>query len=128
MSVLYLGLDPSHFSTERPLIHYPVIALVARDFCDPEVQKGSAALAQASHILFTSQHAVHFFFELLQVKRQVLIAIGKATARALQSIGHAPDWVASVETQEGLVEMLKNKQLSKAYFLLPRSSRSRPPL
>jgi uroporphyrinogen-III synthase len=121
MSVLYLGLDPSHFFTDRPLIHYPVITLVARVVSDPEVQQ---ALAQATHILFTSQHAVRFFFEQFRIGQQILIAIGKATAQALP----APAWVASEETQEGLVELLKGKHLDEAYFLLPRSSRSRPVL
>lgn len=121
MSVLYLGLDPSHFSTDRPLIHYPVITLMARDVSDPEVQKHCA---QATHILFTSRHAVRFFLDQFRLGEQILIAIGKATAQALP----APAWVASEETQEGLVELLKGKQLEDAYFLLPRSSRSRPVL
>lgn len=121
MSVLYLGLDPSHFSTDRQLIHYPVIALVARDVSDPEVQN---SVAHATHILFTSRHAVRFFFAQFRLEQQILIAIGKATAEALS----APAWVASEETQEGLVALLKGKQLDNAYFLLPRSSRSRPVL
>lgn len=125
-TILYLGLDPKHFHEPCHLIHYPVIAPVVRSV----EAKIFATLDSITHILFTSQQAVHFFFSHLaasgkRMGKQTLVAIGKVTALALEEQGQKADWISPVETQEGLVQLLETKSLEGAYFLLPRSSRAR---
>lgn len=129
-TILYLGIDPKHFLEPCHLIHYPVIAPQVRPIEDPQVQKAFATLESITHILFTSQQAVHFFFSHLttmrkRIGKQIFVAIGKATASALEERGYRAEWISLVETQEGMVELLETKSLEGAYFLLPRSSRSR---
>jgi uroporphyrinogen-III synthase len=109
MKVLYLGLNPP-----PNVYHYPVIRTVPH--ADP-----TAALAlwpQFTHIIFTSQTAVHYWPGPWD---KTLIAIGPATAAALQKKGLDP-LVAPFATQEGIIEMIA---AIDGYFFLPRSKRAR---
>lgn len=113
-SVLYLGLDPSRWVTNLPIIHYPVICIKPRSeafLCHPE----------STHILFTSRSAVRYWnvFE-----GKVLLAVGEATAELLRQKGFSP-LVAPQATQEGMIELLKSLDLRGSYLIWPRSARAR---
>lgn len=127
---LYLGVDPSHFSAQGHLIHYPVIKIVPRPLC-AEMRRVFANLHLYTHLIFTSKHAVQLFFqhaECSQLSGALSIAVGRITALHLQRMGvHAPI-LAQEQTQEGIVQLLLQLDLAGAHLLLPRSARSRPVL
>lgn len=112
MKILYLGLNPKPGTT-----HYPVIRTA---FCG-HLEPALALWPQFTHIIFTSQTAVHYWPGPWDKK---LIAIGKATAAALEKKGFDP-LVARVATQEGVVALIKNID---GFFFLPRSRLARSAL
>lgn len=114
--ILYLGLDPSRWKRDKPLLHYPVIRTAKLPISKP------SDWDDVTHLIFTSRSAVlHWqWFEGKQT-----LAVGKATADALEKKGCAPA-IAKEETQEGMIELLKTFSPWGAYLLWPRSTQSRP--
>jgi len=60
---LYLGSDPSFYLYEGELIHYPLLDLRPRSLSDPQLQEALSLLPCYTHLLFTSKHAIDFFFD-----------------------------------------------------------------
>jgi hydroxymethylbilane synthase len=119
--VLYLGTEK-----KEGTVHYPVIRVEMRPFDNPEMKRCFGAMEQYTHIVITSKHAADFFLRAVAhfgccLKGKQMVAVGKATA---QQLGMEA-WVAEDESQEGIVEMLKAKDLKSSHFFLPRSSRAR---
>lgn len=134
---LYLGTDPTEFENrggaQGHLIHYPVIKIVPRTRQDPQIRRAFEALDAYTHLIFTSKNAVNVFFSLLEksvetLKQKTVIAVGQVTAAHLHMQGLAPQFVAQLETQEGIIALLEQMDLEEAYMFLPRSSLSRPVL
>lgn len=136
-TILYLGTDPVHFESQGRspghLIHYPVIKIVPRPIDHPELQRAYRDLDNYTHFIFTSKNAVKIFFSHLDElkknlpwKKITVIAIGQVTAEHLALRGISPQFVSRIESQEGLVQLLKTMQMKDPYFFMPRSSRSRP--
>ncbi len=114
MKKLYLGLNP-----QPGTIHYPVIRT---EVCTCDIKSAMALWPEFTHIIFTSQSAVHYWPGPWDKK---IIAIGPATGSALQKKGLDP-LIAREATQEGVIELIKEIRDSEVYFFLPRSSRARP--
>lgn len=138
-NILYLGTDPQRFWQQHPdcrVIHYPVIAITPRSIDDPDLIQAYRDLRPYTHLLFTSKNAVRIFFEHLAIlgcdknhlSDKTWIAIGTSTAHHLRMYDQRVDLIASLETQEGLIEEFQRLCLKDAYFLYPRSSISRPVL
>lgn len=121
--ILYLGLDPSRYLCTKPLLHYPVIRTEKMGFGDEICLLWS----QFTHVIFTSQTAVSYWFEEKIPFDKQAIAIGRATARQLEMLGILPI-VAEVETQEGVIALLEKMDLEGAFVFWPRSKRARPVL
>ncbi len=113
--ILYLGLDPSRYQADRPLLHYPVITTKRLAFSLP------LDWHEATHVLFTSRSAVSYWehFEGKQI-----LAVGNATAELLRE-RNIDSLVAKNETQEGMVALLSSLDLSGAYLIWPRSNIAR---
>lgn len=126
---LYLGTSLENVD-QAHIVHYPVLHLtplpipkrIWNDFC------------LFTHIIFTSKNAVSFCLEQIEVdplyknklKEKTCIVIGASTEKRLKNYGLSADWVASTETQEGVIEVLKHiKDLEKHYFFYPRSALAR---
>jgi uroporphyrinogen-III synthase len=116
---LYLGTDPSEYG--EAVIHYPVIEL-ERVEPDPKVFQ---ALFKATHFLFTSKHAVDFFFQTftIDLSDKVLIAIGPVTAKRLRLRGYEKIIIPEEATQEGVIERLKKEEITHVFY--PRSALAR---
>jgi hydroxymethylbilane synthase len=127
--VLYLGTDPENYLHIEGLVHCPLIQTLPLeiplhlwdDFSD------------YTHILFTSKNAVAIFLQALKKKsytleNKQLVAIGKSTAGKLQQEGYTPHLIASQESQEGVIELLRMQDLKDAYIFYPRSSLARKKL
>jgi len=125
MKLLYLGTDPTHFKTDKELIHYPIIRIVPRPL--RMLKKACAQYVHYTHLLFTSKHAVEIFFthtSSLPSSSHYFLAVGKSTARVLERYGYVA-YTPLEETQEGLMALLKTLNAEQTSVFFPRSSLSR---
>lgn len=131
-TILYLGTDLTFFKTEEKVIHFPIIELIPRSL--EEVRPKLQQLVTFTHLIFTSKHAVFFFFKLLRnlaidlekIMKMTILAIGPSTAHALHQEGISHFILADEAIQEGIISRLKKMDLKKASILMPRSSQARP--
>ena len=129
-SALYLGIDPTHFKTDKPVIHMPLLKILRRPIDSKELQKIFDHVPHYTHVVFTSKSAVRIFFsyfkahghKVCEFKDKHVIAIGHITAYYLKEAGVSPGYIAADETEEGLVRVLASLELKDAYVLLPKSS------
>lgn len=133
-SILYLGLNPPNsLKQSYNVIHYPVIKIEPYPLSNHDILNTFLKLPQYTHIIFTSQSAVDIFIrnkqalygacDILINKR--ILAIGQNTAGKLKSEGIKVHKIAEDETSEGIVELLKDEDLSNANILWPHSALSR---
>lgn len=120
--LLYLGLDPERFATQKPLIHYPLIEIHPRSAA--ELAPYLTQMERYTHLLFTSREAVKILAQLVPERlwmRKECIAVGPATAELL------PDsMIAKRHTAEGVIALLKELDLAKAHLFYPHSALARP--
>jgi uroporphyrinogen III methyltransferase / synthase len=102
-TTLFVGTDPEHFLVHGPLIHFPLIRLVARPI-DERLRCLRERLDTASGVIFPSRFAVRTFVQALMAWKdvralsgKVLLAVGPATAEELANSGLRAD-----ETADGL--------------------------
>ena len=117
MTILYTGTDPSHFRA-KPLVHCPLIEVIERDWQLPDISR-------FSHFVLTSKNAVKIFAKRVVVQDKIIVAVGKATARALEEAGWMASVVAEDACQEGIVAEFEKMDLTRARVCLPRSSGAR---
>jgi uroporphyrinogen-III synthase len=123
--ILYLGLClKTGYWKGLPAIHYPVIRTEKR--VNAYLKQALLQWPLFSHVIFTSQTAVGYWFEDFQKPlNQRFIAVGKQTAKALHSFG-VDAVVAEEETQEGVIALLEKEDLSSAFVFWPKSTKARP--
>ncbi len=128
---LYLGLDPGNL----PCVHYPVIYTQMLHLEDQKLLQAFGQLESYSHLIFTSQQAVRFFFACVENKKpplgKVWVSIGEATSKQLECHGVIPNvaplYTATESTQEGVMVLLEQMAIpQEAYFFYPRSNLARP--
>lgn len=133
---MYLGIDPNEPALDVDVVHLPFIEIIPRDFEEFTIKTSFADISEFSHILFTSKNAVRLFFEALshfKIQKDLLFfkqlfAIGNSTSRELEKNGCTHQKIASLETQEGIIDLLELEDLKNAYIFYPRSSKARPAL
>lgn len=123
--ILYLGLNPSRYLHEQPLLHYPVIR--TEKIMSERLLQAKKLWPRFTHVIFTSQTAVRYWFEEKIPFGKSVIAVGRATAIQLEKAGITP-LVAQEETQEGVIALLQMMDLKEAFILWPRSTQARPVL
>ena len=101
---------------------------------ESRLDQAVAELASYQWVIFTSVNGVRFFWKALRGQGRDaralascrLVAIGPATASALEAHGLHADLVPEKYVAEGVVEALRKQgPLDKARFLLPRAARAR---
>jgi uroporphyrinogen III methyltransferase / synthase len=106
---------------------YPLIGLREIPFSIKDVSKYDL-------IIFTSQNAVPLFFKSLSAKGldaralagKEIICIGPKTREALSSFGIRADAMAEEYRAEGIMDLLKNRDLKGLKICLPRAKDARP--
>ena len=135
--VLYLGLEaPKGPKADEQVFHLPLIKIIPRLPSDAAVREFYRQLPSYTHAVFTSKSAVRIFFNYLPhfnltgeaLNKLKIAAVGKATAGLLKEKGAQVEWVAKLETSEGLCDLLKNEAQANTYFCWPHSLLSRPVL
>ncbi|MBI5273905.1 MAG: uroporphyrinogen-III synthase [Chlamydiales bacterium] len=132
--VLFTGLDPTFFALQDPVLHVPLIDIVPRPIHNVEIQNMYHHLHQFTHIIFTSKSAVRIFFNYLKEMNKSLsdlasikiLSVGKRTSLELKKNHITNIYTAKEEQQEGIVDLLKEMDLTNAYILMPRSAGARP--
>lgn len=115
--VLYLGLDPSRFECDGDLIHCPIIKTVTRP--REEIKWVLDDAPEFTHLIFSSQNGVRYFFEAVGPCSAVQIfCVGQATAEAVRARGYACQ-AAFKERQEGVIDLLRPLNLNEAYIGVP---------
>ena len=133
-AVLYLGVDATHYNSKKPVIHMPLVSVEPRPIDSFEIRRIFSEVMNYSHIIFTSKTSVALFFSFLSqfgYGKNVLagthiIAVGQITAYYLTKAGVSPTYIATDESQEGMIRTLAHFDLNQANILLPRSSSARP--
>ncbi len=131
--ILYLGLTPPYKALDGDVFHYPIIRINARSFQDAFIKEAFADFGLYTHFSITSKTSIPLLFHYAQyfgfddqvIRQKKVIAVGKATAAAAIKNGLQVACVADEETAEGMVAMLKNKNLNQAYLFWPHSALSR---
>ena len=132
--ILYLGLDPSHYTGKGEITHWPIIQIIPRPLSDPAVQQTLKQFDRYSHILITSKSTVAILSEYLSQleidlqiwRNKVTIAVGQVTAKHLKKREIVPTYVAQEETAEGMIKELQQLSLAKAHVFWPHSAQARP--
>lgn len=133
-SVLYLGLNPTHYITQGIVTHCPIIHIKARPYDDFLIQEALKDFHLYSHVIFTSKTTVKILCEYLKLKNisrrlgedKHVIAVGEITASYLREYGVESITVPKKETAEGIVEELVKIHTAKAHYFWPHSCKSRP--
>ena len=121
--ILYLGIDPSRFYSQKNLIHYPVIR--TEKIVSHQLKKAKELWPKFTHVIFTSRTAARYWLEEDLPIHPTVIAVGKSTASLLEQAGCSP-LIAEEETQEGVIELLQSIQLDDAFIFWPKSKQARP--
>lgn len=133
--ILYLGLDlPENTNKHHIFIHYPVIRIHVFPPNTLDIQESFKSFPEYTHLIFTSKSAVHAFFRNYSIfgykphhlHGKEVICIGQQTAKALKAYGCSNPLVSSIETAEGVIELIKKLPLKNPYFFWPHSALSRP--
>ena len=120
----------SKLLTERGAqpVELPVIEI--HPVPDPkELDQAILNLADYQWVIFTSANGVEAFWNRLraleldarQFARNGIVAIGPATAEALEERGLVPDFMPETFTSEGILAGLKEREVDGSYILLPRA-------
>jgi len=130
--LLYLGTSLEFFSSDKEVIHYPVLRLIPKSAKEKRVFFCLHKLLFFSHVLFTSKNSVEILWNLchqlaidpslcLQGK---CISIGPSTSAVLRAKGVEPLKEALESTQEGMIASLEGMVFKKVFY--PGSSLARP--
>lgn len=95
--------------------------------------RGIARLEEAKWLLFTSQNAVHAWFQALAKAGKdtralaglEIVSMGPATTRSLQEHGIQPDWIPEESRAEGVLALLEGKTRPQELVLFPRAQEAR---
>jgi uroporphyrinogen-III synthase len=131
--ILYLGLDPTHYSANGEIIHWPIIEIIPRPLSDPAIQQALTHFPVYSHVIVTSKSTVAILLDYLtQLKidlqiwhKKITLAVGKVTAKHLYACGIIPSRIAQEETAEGIIQELKQLRLEQAHLFWPHSAKAR---
>lgn len=118
--ILYLGTDPSRFP--REVVHLPLIRTNPLPVSAEIIHEYNAF----THIVLTSPNGASILAAQFSLQGKEIFAIGRGTEEVLNSLGVSCVGVASPETQEGMIELLKHHVLESSYLFYPRSSAARP--
>lgn len=129
---LYMGLNPERFLPAGELTHMPLIEILPKSY---EKELLLREIQRSTHLIFTSPTSVKIFFENLKreneglnaLKNKRFIVVGHATALALQRHHFHASYISKEESQEGVIELLKQiPRLKEGFVLYLKSALARP--
>lgn len=126
--ILMTGTNPERYAHLGEIIHTPLIELITparRGNLDATLRR----IDSYDYLIFTSAHAVDFFFRGLSLLgkdarrcSQITIAsVGAVTAEALLRHGITPDITPTRACAAGIIDVFNERSIRKKRILLPRS-------
>lgn len=130
-TLLYVGLEPPKRSDVK-IIHCPLIEIVPRTSNCPDIIQARAQLSTITYIIVTSKTAARCLFQLIgrpeELQDKLFLSVGKQTTKCLNSFGIDRVITAREESQEGMIALIQDEQLTSQTFFWGHSSLSRPHL
>lgn len=129
---LYFGLNKSLYYTNGFVDHLPLIEIQPTE--ESHLLDLNKQIKMASHLLVTSQTTVDLLLNHFKISKDILaqkkiIAVGQATAELLQKQNLYACYIASNESQEGLIDLIKGiPWRSTDSLVYPKSKSARPKL
>ena len=131
--IWYTGLEAPQTQANDQIIHDPLIAIQPYEKETFDIRAAFLDFRAYTHCILTSKNAAHLFadrlddfgYALSDIEGKEVVAIGTATALALEKRGIRATQIAGKATQEGIIDLLRRSDLKEAYILLPRSACAR---
>ncbi|MBS0656303.1 MAG: uroporphyrinogen-III synthase [Verrucomicrobia bacterium] len=121
-TVLHVGLEPPQREDVK-IIHCPLIETV------PRVLESLSGIDEATCVIATSKTAVRCLFqeyrEAEELKKKLFLSVGRATTECLKSFGVQDITTAQDESQEGVVELIRDMKGAHRSFFWGHSALSR---
>jgi len=120
--VLYLGLTPPNGEN---IVHCPLIEIIPRDSLDVNL----SVLDQMTHLIFTSKNGVKILFEKVATQlceSKICVSVGSSTTKSLQERGMKNIITASIETAEGVVQLLQKNHQPEFFYFWGHAAKARP--
>jgi uroporphyrinogen-III synthase len=132
-AALYLGLDPTNYHTDKPLIHCPLIQILPRNPDEPDIKKAFKTISMYTHLLITSKSALKIFIDYLPLFGHSLtsladkqfIAVGQVTSEYIQRYGFKVSEIPTNECSEGLISEVLPNLPKTTHLFWPHSAQSR---
>ncbi len=103
------------------VINLPCIAITMTDNPNEVIAKLNK-ISTNDTLIFTSQHAVTFAYQLYPqlklIKENTVITVGTKTAEILEQHSHADIWVPEKQNSQGVIELLQNLKDIKSITLI----------
>jgi uroporphyrinogen-III synthase len=123
--ILYLGLSSKNFITEGSVTDYPVIEIKPFDLFDKVFDVMWSSFDLYTHLIFTSQTTVDLLLKVVNkdlLSNKKLLAVGSKTQKKLLDYG-LESTASSIETAEGLLELIKDLHSPNVLYLHSKNSR-----
>jgi uroporphyrinogen III methyltransferase/synthase len=133
--VLFTGTSPDKYRDYGEPVIRPMIELAPLDD-KSNLHKAIRNINGYDAIVFTSKHAVRFFFEALyssekdarSLSELQVYSIGRVTSGELKNYGIIPDGQPVFESAEGLIEYFIKHKIRNKKIIIPRSNLAHPEL
>lgn len=127
-NVLVTGTTSEEYAHLGNIIHTPLIEIKGYEE-NYELYQVIEDLSSFDYLLFTSRHAVHYFFDSLKKKnldgRKLfglrIFSIGRTTSNELHKHGITPDVQVEEQDSYGVINAFSEEKASAANVLIPRS-------
>ncbi len=133
-TLLHCGTNPEIYSHLGKIIHWPMIDIRPVSINEPSLKQILQALGSTDIIIFTSRHAVLYFFKMLlsvkplwSLEAKTFAVVGEQTQRELQKFDIQAAIAAKEETAQGLLKAISEHiNVQGKRILFPRSSIPNP--
>lgn len=115
------------------MTHCPLIKIVPIPLSEPSLKESLIKFDSYTHVVITSKSTISILLNYLSQlgcnhtvwSNKQVVAVGKITALHLEERGITPFKIASDETAEGVIQVLKQLPLKDAHLFWPHSAQAR---
>lgn len=136
MPLLYLGLDPSDYHTDHPIIHYPLVKVQNKPYSAYECCHVFSEIQKYTHVIFTNVIEVQLFIEcagshgykLEDLLKIQFIALGAEVFRTAKAKNLPAVYISRDAEYAYLLHWLALRSTEKMYLCISKAGFSIPPI
>lgn len=136
MPLLYLGLDPSDYDTDQPIIHYPLVKVASKPYSAYECCHVFSEIQKYTHIIFTTVIEVQLFIECAESHGYKLedlltiqfVALGGEVFRTAKAKNLPVVCISRDAEYTYLLHWLALRSTEKMYLCISKAGFSIPPI